>query len=571
MGNAGICGILLCFITAMAMPGRADETVWLEALDLGRVAQGWGTLQRNASVQGNPLTIDGQRFEHGLGTHAKSRIIIDLDGMCTRFGAFVGVDDEVDRYPEASVEFVVVGDRKVLWQSGVLKAASPAVQVDVDVSGVRTLELIVTDAGDGNYADHADWADAKLVATTWPVAADHVYLSDPRLEPVVVRPQWRAIAFDWELNDAPLRIADQEYARGLAGRAGSDVIITSLGGRFSRFESWIGLDGRQGSARFRVLVDGAPAYESGVVLAGSAPEFVTVPIPGARELRLVVDPVSAVEVGDACWGDALLRIDADKQRLSALPAKYTVRSDRLSVELSEQGEVVGIIPADGHRRDVGARTHLAGCHILDGTKAKMLRNGGVEFRKRLVDEISRQECDLVERFTPTKTSVRWEIEIDGRGGPWSTAIETELAWADVAGAKFWTAWGDSDPGRSSGWSDPLVPMPFGNRRYWYGAAAYRDSDPTVGYSPWRYDIVSLPIATIIENGSDLGFSVVLSPEDVLMDMQLTTDERGQSHREGKAGSVRYGSRNPRGRLALRARLAGRSLSQVLQPAQSRCG
>ena len=33
----------------------------------------------------------------------------------------------------------------------------------VDVTGVHTLELVVTDAGDGVIHDHADWADARLV------------------------------------------------------------------------------------------------------------------------------------------------------------------------------------------------------------------------------------------------------------------------------------------------------------------------------------------------------------------------------------------------------------------------
>jgi hypothetical protein len=35
--------------------------------------------------------------------------------------------------------------------------------VDLDVANAKTLELIVTDGGNGLGADHADWADAKLL------------------------------------------------------------------------------------------------------------------------------------------------------------------------------------------------------------------------------------------------------------------------------------------------------------------------------------------------------------------------------------------------------------------------
>ena len=35
--------------------------------------------------------------------------------------------------------------------------------LDVDVSGCHELRLVVGDAGDGNWHDHADWAAARLV------------------------------------------------------------------------------------------------------------------------------------------------------------------------------------------------------------------------------------------------------------------------------------------------------------------------------------------------------------------------------------------------------------------------
>jgi hypothetical protein len=48
------------------------------------------------------------------------------------------------------------------FTSGLMTGASPTQQVDIPLAGVTTLQLIVTDGGDGTYYDHADWADARL-------------------------------------------------------------------------------------------------------------------------------------------------------------------------------------------------------------------------------------------------------------------------------------------------------------------------------------------------------------------------------------------------------------------------
>jgi alpha-glucosidase len=60
------------------------------------------------------------------------------------------------------VAFEVIGDGAVLARTGVLTRADPAQPIDVDVTGVETLTLRVTDGGDGINYDHGDWGDAQL-------------------------------------------------------------------------------------------------------------------------------------------------------------------------------------------------------------------------------------------------------------------------------------------------------------------------------------------------------------------------------------------------------------------------
>ncbi len=156
-------GICLATLTTNLV---SAETVWLDSLNLANASQGWGDPHANKSVEGHPLTIGGKTFEHGFGTHADSVLAINLDGAAQKFSASVGVDDEVNHNPASSVTFIVRGDGKVLWDSGLMKAGDAAKEVDVDLSGVKKLSLEVTDGDNGIDYDHADWANAKFEASS---------------------------------------------------------------------------------------------------------------------------------------------------------------------------------------------------------------------------------------------------------------------------------------------------------------------------------------------------------------------------------------------------------------------
>jgi alpha-galactosidase len=138
------------------------ETVWLDDLNLAAATQDWGDPHKNQSVEGHTLTIGGKQFARGFGTHANGELRVNLDGGAQKFSASVGVDDEVNGNVASSVEFIVRGDGKVLWKSGVMKAGDAARDCEVDLAGVKSLVLEVSDADDGASFDHADWADAKF-------------------------------------------------------------------------------------------------------------------------------------------------------------------------------------------------------------------------------------------------------------------------------------------------------------------------------------------------------------------------------------------------------------------------
>ncbi len=140
----------------------AAEMLWLDQVQPASASQDWGTLHMNASVEGNPLSIGGVRYQRGLGTHAHSTLIYKLDGAFRTFAAHVGVDDE--KGGAGSVVFEVRVDGREAFDSGVMRGGEPAKEVVVPLAGVKELQLYVDCADDGISCDHADWAEARLLA-----------------------------------------------------------------------------------------------------------------------------------------------------------------------------------------------------------------------------------------------------------------------------------------------------------------------------------------------------------------------------------------------------------------------
>jgi alpha-galactosidase len=178
------------FITALAVASFAcsflpPKQIWLHDLDLSKMQTGWGKVRANLSVDSNLLTVAGKVYDKGVGTHSISKMMIDLKGNAVKFTAKVGVDDETGN--QASIEFYVLGDQQVLWRSGVMKKGDEPRRVEVALDKIKKLALYVSDAGDLNYYDHADWLDAMILyRKEAPVAVarqiDKPYILTPALK-----------------------------------------------------------------------------------------------------------------------------------------------------------------------------------------------------------------------------------------------------------------------------------------------------------------------------------------------------------------------------------------------------
>jgi len=137
---------------------RSENNRLLQDAKPGDWAQDWGDPKMGKSVENNAIKIDGRYFEFGVGSHANSRMVWNLNGAYKKFHSYIGLDDE-SACGNGAI-WVVKGNGKELYRSKVLNSREID-SLTVDISGVNALELEALDNGDKD-CDHADWAGAWL-------------------------------------------------------------------------------------------------------------------------------------------------------------------------------------------------------------------------------------------------------------------------------------------------------------------------------------------------------------------------------------------------------------------------
>lgn len=247
---------------------------------------------------------------------------------------------------------------------------------------------------------------------------------------------------------------------------------------------------------------------------------------------------------------------------------FSVQQSGMVVSVGPDGEWTG--PGlTGRCLELKASTGLQDCTVVDAKVGLAAGRSGVVVEKHLVHGPSGRSCTLTETLVPTGNSIRWHIRLVSPDEAWTTHISSCVSFADPSALRFWAPWAspqDPDDGyhvqrdetdsddtivprhwspRIMEWTDPLVAMPFSDRRLCYGAHVYEEEDPGLGFVPFHRDIFSVPLFTAMRVPEDLGLSFVFSPEDPLFDATMTTTREGDvvlsrlHHRLGGGRSVEF--------------------------------
>jgi hypothetical protein len=121
---------------------------------------GWGGARADSAPYGQTLQVARKVYSSGIGILANSRLEVRNDGY-RHFAAKVGVDDSATDKTSA-VTFTVYGDGKPLAKSRAMKWGMAAEPIEVDVSGVKLVELVARSAATQNEALSVTWGEAAL-------------------------------------------------------------------------------------------------------------------------------------------------------------------------------------------------------------------------------------------------------------------------------------------------------------------------------------------------------------------------------------------------------------------------
>ncbi|HTV60992.1 MAG TPA: NPCBM/NEW2 domain-containing protein, partial [Verrucomicrobiae bacterium] len=124
---------------------------------------GWGTIVMNKDIAGNPISLGGVIYTNGIGVNSFAGLDYDLGGICSRFQATIGLDDDALNQG-ASLQFYVFADGTQIYYSGVI-TTNPPQTINLDVTGVHRLILGVGDGDNNINYGHADWANALVTVT----------------------------------------------------------------------------------------------------------------------------------------------------------------------------------------------------------------------------------------------------------------------------------------------------------------------------------------------------------------------------------------------------------------------
>ena len=294
-------------------PELPVETVYLSNIaPVGTPINGWGPVERDMSTggtgegDGGVLLLNGVSYEKGLGVHADSEIVYDLNGEFEYFYSDIGLN--AGPRPNGEVIFEVYGDSALLFSSGVVTGESATQSLKIDVEGVELLRLVVDGNGSIDH-DSANWADARITRSMPTIE----YLSDmtPAIEPIN---GWGPVELDMSVggtgqgDGGVLMLDGATYEKGLGVHADSEIVY-SLGRKYKRFRSDIGLNAgprANGSVVFEVYGDGALLYSSGLMTGESAPQSLDIDVTGIDRLRLVVDGNGSIDHDSANWAGARL-------------------------------------------------------------------------------------------------------------------------------------------------------------------------------------------------------------------------------------------------------------------------
>lgn len=224
---------------------------------------------------------------------------------------------------------------------------------------------------------------------------------------------------------------------------------------------------------------------------------------------------------------------------------YTIKSGEITLQLGKNGNILGLFWGKSQANWIASGgTLLKGLQIIgEGSVKSSKHTGSLVFTRTMKDSIG-HSCMVSDIFTGQQGRIHWEISITSKDSSWSTPVITQMKCARPEEKRIWTAWSDPNHSDQKEWHNPFVYLPFTNQQWTYGnekkTAEYREL-----HTPENGDFTSVPLFSVMVPAADQAVSIILSPEDHILNLQLSVSEQGdlqftrEKNRIGKTSPLHF--------------------------------
>ena len=113
------------------------------------------------SLTGGPLILSDGPCARGIAVHSRCVLSYELPGDVDRFKTRLGFQQPEGLHGRVAAR--VLGDGKVLYENPDARGDQPPIEIDVPLSGVKTLTLEIDFGKDQDVGDRVVWANPRLI------------------------------------------------------------------------------------------------------------------------------------------------------------------------------------------------------------------------------------------------------------------------------------------------------------------------------------------------------------------------------------------------------------------------
>ncbi len=136
------------------------KTIYLDELNMPLYNQGIPAVSVKMIPGGDTMQLNQIKYSRGISVQGTSVIAFLLNGNAESFSAIVGADDKA--LSNMSCRFYILGDQKILFESGEMKVGDAPKKVTISLTGIQKLGLLVVPK-EQLQRTYSNWANAQFL------------------------------------------------------------------------------------------------------------------------------------------------------------------------------------------------------------------------------------------------------------------------------------------------------------------------------------------------------------------------------------------------------------------------